>query len=198
MKNTAFILASSILLSSISVPAFSQDTLEVVNVQENQWTGKKVVFLGDSITDKKRIGTTKCYWEYLVAMMGINPFVYAINGNQWNGVLIQAETMKDELRDDFDAIIIFAGTNDFNAGIPLGEWFTVAEKETEIAGPDAPVLGKRLHRDFNYNSETFTGRINKVMKFLKSNYPSKQIILLTPIHRGYAKFGNKNIQPQRL
>ena len=61
MKNTAFILASSILLSSISVPAFSQDTLEVVNVQENQWTGKKVVFLGDSITDKKRIGTTKCY-----------------------------------------------------------------------------------------------------------------------------------------
>ena len=33
------------------------------------------------------------------------------------------------------------------------------------------------------------------MDFLKTNYPDKQIILLTPIHRAYACFGPDNIQP---
>ena len=42
---------------------------------------------------------------------------------------------------------------------------------------------------------TFKGRINKVMAFLKENFPNKQIILLTPIHRGFANFGGSNVQP---
>jgi lysophospholipase L1-like esterase len=33
------------------------------------------------------------------------------------------------------------------------------------------------------------------LKYLKETYPTKQIILLTPIHRGYATFGDNNIQP---
>lgn len=101
--------------------------------------------------------------------------------------------MKDEIRNDVDAIIVFAGTNDYNAGIPIGEWYNVTEKDVEVSGPKTE---KRKHRDFNYNSDTFTGRINNTMKFLKANYPTQQIILMTPIHRGYAKFNDKNIQPQ--
>ena len=45
------------------------------------------------------------------------------------------------------------------------------------------------------DDRTFRGRINCVLSYLKTNYPTKQIILLTPIHRGYAKFGDNNIQP---
>ena len=34
------------------------------------------------------------------------------------------------------------------------------------------------------------------MDFLKSNYPDQQIIILTPIHRGFAQFSDRNIQPE--
>lgn len=199
MKNNtiSLVLVSSFLFSGFTASAqdfvTENDTIVEYQVKESQWKGKRVAFLGDSITDKKRIGTKKCYWEYLAESLGIEPIVYAINGNQWNGVLIQAATMKDDIRNDVDAIIVFAGTNDYNAGIPIGEWYTETEKDVEVSGPKTE---KRKHRDFNYNSDTFTGRINNTMKFLKANYPTQQIILMTPIHRGYAKFNDKNIQPQ--
>ena len=34
-----------------------------------QWNGAKVAFLGDSMTDKRRIGTTCVYWEYLEELL---------------------------------------------------------------------------------------------------------------------------------
>jgi lysophospholipase L1-like esterase len=37
--------------------------------------------------------------------------------------------------------------------------------------------------------------MNKVMTYLKNNFPQQQIIIMTPIHRGYAKFGGNNVQP---
>ena len=65
-------------------------------------------------------------------MLGIEPLVYGINGNQWNGVLKQAQRLKAEIGNEVDAIIIFAGTNDYNAGVPLGEWYTFSYEETTI------------------------------------------------------------------
>ena len=73
---------------------------------------EEVAFLGDSITDKIHVGTTKNYWQYLSEMLGLEPFVYGINGHQWNGVLEQAGRLQAERGDDIDAILIFAGTND--------------------------------------------------------------------------------------
>lgn len=46
-----------------------------------------------------------------------------------------------------------------------------------------------------FNDSTFCGRINKVMSYLKNNYPQQQIVILTPIHRGFAQFSDKNVQP---
>ena len=68
--------------------------------------------MGASITDKIHVGTTKNYWQYLSEMLGLEPFVYGINGHQWNGVLEQAGRLQAERGDDIDAILIFAGTND--------------------------------------------------------------------------------------
>lgn len=67
---------------------------------------EKVAFLGDSITDKIHVGTTKNYWQYLAEMLGIEPLVYGINGNQWNGILKQAQKLKADVGDEVDAIII--------------------------------------------------------------------------------------------
>lgn len=56
----------------------------------NQWRGCNVAFLGDSMTDKRHIGTSKNYWQYLEEMLGLRPLVYGINGHQWTGVMEQA------------------------------------------------------------------------------------------------------------
>lgn len=40
--------------------------------------------------------------------------------------------------------------------------------------------------------------INRFMSTIKRDYPTKQVIFLTPTHRGYACFGEENIQPDEL
>jgi len=158
---------------------------------DSQWQGKRVAFLGDSMTDTRRIGTTCVYWEYLSELLGIKPFVYGISGNQWDGIYRQALKLHEEKGTDVDAILIFAGTNDYNHGILLGEFFSETNRQTNFNGNEVT----RKYRTPNLNDSTFCGRINKAMSYLKSNYPQQQIIILTPIHRGYAKFSEKNVQP---
>ena len=193
-KLSACFLAALLLSAEAhSFPAIGAGTTEqTTGITANHWKGKRVAFLGDSITDKKHVGTTKCYWEYLAEMLGLEPLVYGINGHQWNGILRQAQRLLEEQGDKVDAIIVFAGTNDYNAGLPLGEWFTETEMETIVGGPRTTV---RKHRTPVMADTTFKGRINLVMDFLKTHFPTQQIILMTPLHRAYARFSDKNIQP---
>ena len=60
---------------------------------------------------------------------------------------------------------------------------------------DGPEEVERKHRELVYDDATFRGRANTTLRWLKTHYPDKQVIFLTPIHRGYAKFNDKNIQP---
>lgn len=191
-RYSAFLL-SALLLSADVFPYTNciQPVIHEITTR-NQWKGKKVAFLGDSITDKVHVGTAKNYWQFLEELLSLEPLVYGINGHQWTGILGQAETLKAERGDDVDAILIFAGTNDYNSGTPLGEWYSVKEEAVEVSGPKSEV---RNRRQLQLDENTFKGRINKVMWYLKTNYPTKQIILLTPIHRGYARFSDNNIQP---
>ena len=158
---------------------------------DSQWRGKRVAFLGDSMTDTRRIGTTCIYWEYLSELLGIKPIVYAVSGLQWDGIYKQALKLKEQKGTDVDAILIFAGTNDFNHGIPMGEFFSETTKQTNYNGN----LVTRKYRTPILNDSTFCGRINKVMSYLKNNYPQQQIVIMTPIHRGFATFNEKNVQP---
>ena len=87
---------------------------------------KKVLFLGDSITDKSHVGCTKNYWCFLVEWYGFRPFVYGISGRQMSDIPAQAD---------------------------------------------------------KYRTEHF------------EVFPSARIVLLPPVHRGYAKFGEMNVQP---
>lgn len=162
-------------------------------IQASQWNGKKVAFLGDSITDKAHVGTTKNYWQYLEEMLGLEACVYGINGHQWSGVLTQAQRLKEEQGNDVDAIIIFAGTNDYNSDTPLGEWYSYELNDVEVSGPQKE---QRVRRMPQMDESTFRGRINRVLSYLKSNFPEQQIILLTPIHRAQARFSMDNIQPE--
>lgn len=188
-------MATLILLAQLMpVPAFALRGAgsDGGNLSDSRWRGRRVAFLGDSITDPHHVGTTRCYWEFLADMLGIVPLVYGVNGHQMSDLYGQAQRLLAEQGDSVDAIVVFAGTNDYNGGVPLGEWYDTGERETVVGGGVKTV---RKYRTPVMSKATFRGRINMLMDFLKTHYPDKQIMVLTPIHRAYACFGPDNVQP---
>lgn len=195
------IIGVGILLSTVGFYGYAQQVAPPVvpkvivtasdKTPDSQWKGRRVAYLGDSMTDKRRVGTTCIYWEYLNELLGIIPSVYGISGNQWDGIYKQALKLHDEKGTDIDAIFIFAGTNDYSHGTPLGQFFAETTRQTNHNGN----VVNRKYRTPVVNDTTFCGRINKVMSYLKNNYPQQQIVIMTPIHRGFAQFSDKNVQP---
>jgi lysophospholipase L1-like esterase len=195
------IISAALLLLAAGFNGYAQQTVTTAvpkvilttdeKTPNSQWQGKRVAYLGDSMTDKRRTGTTCVYWEYLSELLGIEPSVYGISGNQWDGIYKQAIKLYEGKGTDIDAIIIFAGTNDYSHGTPVGEFYSETTKQTNHNG----VQVMRKYRTPIMNDTTFCGRINKVMSYLKNNYPQQQIIIMTPIHRGFAQFSDKNVQP---
>ena len=154
------------------------------------WENKTCAFLGDSITDKVHVGTTKNYWQFLGEILGISYVSYGINGAQSDSLINQATSAYND-NPNYDAIFILIGTNDFNANIRIGEWFTETEKETNKNG----VSVNLKHRDIIINNSTFKGRLNTGLQYIKKKFPNSQVILMTPLHRAYAVFDPSNIQP---
>ena len=50
------------------------------------WQGKRVGYIGDSITDPNCCPGVKLYWEFLAEWLQITPFVTAVSGREWNDV----------------------------------------------------------------------------------------------------------------
>ena len=155
--------------SSLSASSGNMAHPPVSVARPSLWRGRRVAFLGDSITDARHIGCTSNYWNFLERDMGIVPLVYGINGHQFKHLLGQAEKLYAAHSNAVDEIVVFAGTNDFNSNVPLGDW---ADGE-----------------------KSFRGRIAAVMDYCESRFPGVTVWLLTPIHRGYATFGANNVQP---
>ena len=163
----------------------------------------RVAYLGDSITDKRQVekGQNETYWSYLEGILGTESYVYGISGHQWSQIPGQTEKLIAEHGQDVDVIMIFVGTNDYNANVPLGEWFTEEVVDVEVSGPKgakSAVVAERKKRTLVMDKNTLRGRINIAMSQLKHEYPTKQIILLTPIHRGLALLSDRNAQPDEL
>jgi lysophospholipase L1-like esterase len=185
IKKTLCILMSLLLI----IPAVPKTRIA------HPWEGRRVAYLGDSITDPKNNASKKHYWSFLQEWLGITPYVYAISGRQWNDIPNQAERLKKEHGDDFDAIIIFIGTNDFNAAVPIGKWYQEDSAQVLAAVHKPKAMTTRLRRTPVMTKDTYRGRINIALNTLKKMFPTKQIVLLTPIHRSLANFNDKNIQP---
>ena len=195
MKRIAIIIA----LFCLTLPAVAKPEAEI----KSQWRGARVAYLGDSITDKRQVekGQNDTYWVYLESLLGIEPYVYGISGNQWSHIPKQTDKLIKEHGQDVDAIIILVGTNDYNANVPLGEWFSEEVVEVEVTGPKGSksgVMAQRKKRTIIMDNNTVRGRINIAMAKLKKAYPTKQIILLTSIHRGDALLSDRNVQPNEL
>lgn len=174
MKQILFILSTVILLTA-----------------SHPWENKRIAYLGDSITDPNSLSKETHYWKFLEEWLNAETYVYGISGRQWKHLLSQADKLKQEHGEDVDAIMIFMGTNDYNSGTPIGEWFTYSTETVNANGK----MVERQRRTHVFDETTFRGRINIALDSLKRMYPTKQIVMLTPIHRGFAQFGEKNVQP---
>ncbi len=188
MNKTKRILCFA-LCALLLMPAVAQ------TVFVHPWQNKKVAYLGDSITDPRIMASKVKYWGFLQQWLGITPFVYGVSGRQWNDIARQANKLKEEHGDDFDAIMIFMGTNDYNKGVPLGEWYTERLEQVEAAIGQPKQKVDRLRRHHSMDKDTYRGRINIAMDTLKQMFPTKQIVVLTPIHRAGFYPNEKNWQP---
>ncbi len=204
MNNTYLLIKAFAMLAAGVIATnivFAQDKVSVADAGNavadttHPWYGARVGIIGDSISDPKASNGPKKYYWYMAQEIGIVPCVVARNGQQWNEVLPQANRLKNDYGNDIDAILILMGTNDYNAGVPIGEWCTEEYVKVEAANGEPKSMQMRRHRVPNFDQSTFKGRINIALDSLKNMYPHQQIILITPLHRGYANFGENNIQP---
>ena len=158
------------------------------------WQGKRVAYFGDSITDPRNSGSKKKYWGFLNDWLQITPYVYGVSGRQWNDIPRQTEKLLQEHGQDVDAIIIFMGTNDYNNGVPIGQWYDEKEEQVMYGHGQPKKLVERKRRYMSMDNNTYRGRINVAIDKVKRMYPTQQIVLLTPIHRAQFYRNEKNWQ----
>ncbi|MCE2617659.1 SGNH/GDSL hydrolase family protein [Phocaeicola oris] len=179
-------LSFVLLLYSIILPAAKPD---------KPWKGKRIAVLGDSMSDPAHIGTTKCYYEFLEELMEVKSTSYAKNGAQTNFLLDEAkQAYEDQQKNGFiyDLILIWGGTNDFRGAVPLGEWYTYDYLQTNSNGKTVTLK----HRTPYMTMNSFRGRLNFLLQYLKNHFPDTQIVIMTLTHRAFAQFDDNNIQPE--
>lgn len=131
-------------------------------------TGKKIAFLGDSITEGCGVADVKdTFWNVLGRQTGAQVFGYGIGGTRIAAQRHRIEpidelhflTRVDGMIPDADAVVIFGGTNDFGHG-------------------DAP-LGTMADRA----EDTFFGAFHLLIEKVIGRYPDARIVIMTPMHR---------------
>lgn len=182
------------ILLTLALTALAYGAVKAQCTFAHPWMQKRVAYFGDSITDPRNDGSKVKYWHYLQQWLGITPYVYAVSGRQWNDIPRQADQLRQEHGDSVDAILIFIGTNDYNHGVPIGEWYEVKDEQVMYGHGQPKQLVDRQRRYMKMDAETYRGRINIALDKVKRMYPTKQIVLLTPIHRAQFYRNEKNWQ----
>ena len=181
------------LLTFVLFMTFAAEALPQAMIA-HPWQGKRVAYFGDSITDPRNSGSKKKYWGFLEDWLQITPYVYGVSGRQWNDIPRQTDQLKQQHGQDVDAILIFCGTNDYNNGVPVGQWWDERVTEVEYGHGQVKQMVTRRQRTPSMDPTTYKGRINIALDSLKRTFPTKQIVLLTPIHRSDFHANEKNWQ----
>lgn len=131
--------------------------------------GKKINFLGDSITQGLGVSAPEnIYVNRIANETGAICRNYGVSGTKIQNMIFQYENSEknesfimrvERMEEDADIIIVFGGTNDWGEG-------------------DAP-LGVMVDRD----PHTFYGACHTLFLKLIEKYPEAEIVVLTPLHR---------------
>lgn len=129
------------------------------------WSGKKAVFLGDSITQQS--GTTG-FIGVLKERLGLRTVVnYGSSGSciSYSGSTNNSFFDRiPQMDNDADLIVVFGGTNDHGTGQKIGSF----------GDTEPPNV---------WGDNSFHGGCYKVMEMLLEKYPTSTIVFLTPTHK---------------
>ena len=139
-----------------------KDTVYVAQVKESHWKGKKIGFLGDSITQ---------YAEYVnsyAKLTGCTAMNYGVsathmarrNSNDTNAFERRYTSMPKNL----DMVIVFGGTNDFG--------------HTDTADFGEFSDGTKVSK------YTFYAGLHRLFSGLRNRYPKIPVVIMLPIHHG--------------
>ena len=142
--------------------ASAKDTIYVAQVRESHWKGKKIGFLGDSITQ---------YAEYVnsyAKLTGCTAMNYGVsathmarrNSNDTNAFERRYTSMPKNL----DMVIVFGGTNDFG--------------HTDTADFGEFSDGTKVSK------YTFYAGLHRLFSGLRNRYPKIPVVIMLPIHHG--------------
>lgn len=143
--------------------------------------GKKIAFLGDSITEGCGVADLNhVYWKRVEQETQAECYGYGIGGTRIAPQRSLSENPQhdlyfnsrvDSMIEDADIIIVFGGTNDYGHG-------------------DAA-----FGRESDRQEDSFCGAFCVLMEHLLERYPQAQIVVMTPLHRcseaqmGYNEIG---------
>jgi lysophospholipase L1-like esterase len=132
--------------------------------------GKKIAFLGDSITEG--CGTSSreyIYWNVVAQRTGAECYGYGIGGTRiapqrvptverpWEDKYFASRV--EEMIPDADVVVVFGGTNDFGHG-------------------DA-AFGELTDR----SEDTFCGAYHLLLQKIIARYTDAKVVVMTPMHR---------------
>lgn len=131
--------------------------------------GKKILFLGDSITEGGKASSIEnVYWNVVGSRTGALCYGYGVGGTRIAPHIVPSDIPKydlyfgsrvDDMRPDADIVVVFGGTNDFGHGDAL--------------------LGTMADRD----EKSFYGAYHTLLLKLINKYPDARIVVMTPLHR---------------
>ena len=132
--------------------------------------GKKILFLGDSITEGHGTSTSgKKFSDLIAKNEGAICYNYGIGGTRIAYQLKPSENARwdlnfidrvDEMENDADIVFVFGGTNDYGHG-------------------DAPIGSFEDRTPYS-----FYGAVHTLITKLINKYPQAKIVFATPLHRG--------------
>lgn len=151
---------------------------ENLRVLHNEWQGKHVAFLGDSLTADGR------YCEFLCDKLGMTYEKYGVSNTEWIHFAQQAiEAYSYQLSKGFvyDAVFVFGGVNNYDHGATInGKWFT---ETSEIITNETTFTSKK-RTPIKNGAGSIEGHVNWTLEVLKVCFPNSQIIVMTPTHKG--------------
>ena len=142
--------------------ATAKDTIYVAQTRESHWKGKRVGFLGDSITQNAEYVNS---YANLTGCTAMNYGVSATHMARKNSSDTNAfERRYTSMAKNLDMVIVFGGTNDFGhtATAEFG------------AFTDGPKTAKY----------TFYAGLHRLFKGLHDRYPKIPVVIMLPIHHG--------------
>lgn len=147
-------------------------------VLRNEWQGKHVAFLGDSLTAGGR------YCDFLCNKLGMTYEKYGVSNAEWIHFAQQAiEAYSYQLSKGFvyDAVFVFGGVNNYDHGATInGKWFT----ETSEIITNGTTFTTKKRTPIKNGAGSIEGHVNWTLEVLKVCFPNSQIIVMTPTHKG--------------